>query len=122
MGNNLKLLKTVSCDNDADIILAKLRSENIIGIKKYSESAAAAKLYCGASSIGVDIYVWNAAFDRALEIISDCEFSDDELSELAIGTDAPQDNEAYTKTIIKKIAVYTAVIVFILVLLKIIMH
>ena len=120
MENNLKLLTTVRSDTDADIIISKLQSENIIGIKKYSESAAAAKLYCGASSIGVDIYVWTAAYDKALETISDCEFTEDELTALAQDTEAPTEDNTHSKELIKKIGIYTLAIAVILIILKIV--
>ena len=120
MENNLKLLASVNSDTDADIIISKLQSENIIGVKKYSESAAAAKLYCGASSIGVDVYVWTAAYEKALELISDCEFTDDELSSLAENTQSPTEDNTFSKALVKKLGIYTLAIAVIFIILKIV--
>ena len=120
MENNLKLLTTVSCDTDADIILSKLGSENIIGIKKYSESAAAAKLYCGTSSIGVDIYVWVGAYERAAELISECDFTDAELTELAEGSQPPADSSQAQKGFLFKFFLYSVAIAAIILLLYLI--
>ena len=82
--DDLVMLCEVADDTEADITMSLLRACNIPVFKKYFEFAAVAKVYCGSSSMGVNLFVPSACYDEALEIIN-APFDEDDFNTQAYG-------------------------------------
>ena len=68
--NNLVHLHSCDSDFEADVIISLLESCDIIAVKRYKNFSHVAKLYCGSSNLGVEIFVGELDFESAKEILS----------------------------------------------------
>lgn len=66
---NLCLLCTASDEFEADIIIAKLKSEGIYAFKKFKGSDSYNRIVLGRTILGVDIIVSETDFDEACKIL-----------------------------------------------------
>lgn len=61
-------------DYEADIIIAKLKSEGIYAYKKYKGSDSYCKVFMGLTALGVDICVAESDLEEAENILADGRF------------------------------------------------
>lgn len=64
-----KLLCTAANEFEADIIIAKLKTEGIYGFKKFKATDGYGRIVLGRTVLGVEIIVAESDYQTALEII-----------------------------------------------------